>query len=84
MKKLIVTLALAASTLTSTAAADPGGNTCHRLRNAIASGTPISALPPRLVRACFGDRGPVVAVRPAATRAQSAPKAVQPAVGARR
>jgi hypothetical protein len=51
MKKLILTLALAASTLTSTAAADPGGNTCHRLRNAIASGTSISALPPRLVRA---------------------------------
>lgn len=67
MKKLIITLALAASTLTSTAAADPGRNTCHRLRNAIASGTPISTLPPRLVRACFGDHGPVATVRPAAT-----------------
>lgn len=75
MKKLIVTLALAASTLTSTAAADPGRNTCHRLRNAIASGTPISTLPPRLVRACFGDHAPVV-VRPAAVApAQSKPVA---------
>ena len=84
MKKLIVTLALAASTLSSTATADPGPNTCHRLRNAIASGTPISALPPRLVRACFGDRGPVVVRPAAATRTQAAPTPVQPALGARR
>ena len=74
MKKLIVTLALAASTLTSTAAADPGPNTCHRLRNAIASGTPISTLPPRLLRACFSDHASVVVVRPAAaTSVQSKP-----------
>jgi hypothetical protein len=84
MKKLIITLALAASTLTSTAAADPGPNTCHRLRNAIASGTPISTLPPRLVRDCFGDHPPVVVVRPtAATSVQSKPT-LGAASGARR
>jgi hypothetical protein len=77
MKKLIITFAVATSMLASTAAADPGSNTCHRLLNAIASGTRISALPPQLVRACFGDNGPVV-VRPAAvTRAQ--PVAATPA-----
>ena len=66
MKKLIVTLAVVSSTLASSgsAVADPGSNVCHRLRNAIASGTRISALPPRLVRDCFGSRTdvrPVVA-----------------------
>ena len=40
------------------ATADPGPNVCHRLRNAIASGTPVSKLPPRLVRQCFGNHVP--------------------------
>jgi hypothetical protein len=64
MHKLIVTLALAGSLLasTTTAAADPGSNVCKRLRHAIATGTPISALPPRLLRRCF-DR-PTVRPRP--------------------
>jgi hypothetical protein len=71
MKKLITTLALATSMLAATAAAaaDPGPNTCHRLRNAVATGTPISALPPRLLRRCFGHQRvarPTVVVRPAA------------------
>lgn len=77
MKKLIMTLAVATSMLASTAAAaaDPGPNTCHRLRNAIASGTPISTLPPRLLRRCFGGN---VSSRP--TRATPTRKAdVQPA-----
>ena len=69
MKKLIITLAVATSMLASTAAAaaDPGPNTCHRLRNAIASGTPISSLPPRLLRRCFGGHAtlPPAAARPA-------------------
>ena len=67
MKKLIVTLALAASMLTSAgaaAAADPGSNICHRLRYAVATGTPISALPPSLLRRCFHHNAQ--AVRPAA------------------
>jgi hypothetical protein len=72
MKKLMTMLALATSMLASTAAAtaDPGPNTCHRLRNAVATGTPVSALPPQLLRRCFGhQRGarPTVAVRPVAT-----------------
>jgi hypothetical protein len=67
MKKLIVTLAVMSSTLASSgsAVADPGSNVCHRLRYAIASGTRISALPPRLVRDCFGDRGAARPVAPA-------------------
>ena len=85
MKKLIVTLALAGSTLASTAAADPGSNTCHRLRSAIASGTPISTLPPRLVRACFGDRGRVVVRPTGATRVEPArAEVVSPASGSAR
>jgi hypothetical protein len=66
MHKLIVTLALAGSLLasTTTAAADPGSNVCKRLRHAIATGTPISALPPRLLRRCFDH----TAVRPRPVR----------------
>ena len=72
MRKLIVTLAVVSSTLVSSggAVADPGSNLCHRLRYAIASGTRISALPPRLVRDCFGDGRSVRAdVRPASGEA---------------
>jgi hypothetical protein len=75
MKKLIVTLALAASTFTAAGAAavDPGSNVCHRLRYAIASGTPASALPPSLLRRCFGPNAPV---RPTAiTSARPSPVA---------
>jgi hypothetical protein len=91
MKKLIVTLAVAASVLASTAAAvaDPGPNTCHRLRNAVASGTPISALPPRLLRRCFGRHAtvrpavatPVRPVREASVRPESAADVRPAAVG---
>ncbi len=81
MKKLITTLALATSLVASTAAAaaDPGPNTCHRLRNAIATGTPSSALPPQLLRRCFGKQRDV---RPAAvTATRVAPSAdVRPGV----
>lgn len=81
MKKLILTLALVGSTLTAagTAAADPGSNACQRLRHAIASGTPASALPASLLRRCFGHNAPV---RPATvtlsrTTASPAPAATR-------
>jgi hypothetical protein len=79
MKKLIITLALAASTFTSAgvAAADPGSNVCHRLRYAIESGTPTSALPASLLRRCFGHNAPVrpTTVTPARTTTSPAPAA---------
>ena len=78
MKHLIVIVSLGASMLAwaGTAAADPGPNVCHRLRNAIASGTPVSKLPPRLVRQCFGNHMPG---RSTAEPAPTTREAVRPA-----
>lgn len=63
MKKAATTLAVVSVALSSAVALAapprPEPNYCHRIRNAIATGTPVSALPARLVRRCFGNNPPV-------------------------
>ena len=72
MKKIVTTLAVLSVALSSAVALAapprPEPNYCHRIRNAIATGTPISALPARLVRQCFGNHPPVRTARPTETR----------------
>jgi hypothetical protein len=78
MKKVVTTLAVLSVALSSAVALAapprPEPNYCHRIRNAIATGTPISALPARLVRECFGNHPPV-RVQPARPQADADPVA---------